>query len=316
METNIKDRFLRRFKKENTIKTYEVGIRKFYNYIIEKKNYDTEEEILLNTTVDDMEDYVIYLEVQKQFKMNTINKDIEVLKEFFEYVVKRHMIQFNPTDTLTKFSKNEVEAEKKEKETLTLEELKKLIDTINAKKITSEEKEFLRARDVLVVFLLATSGCRAEELFKMKWSWLEETNLGYVINIPEEFVKNKIAKRVPIVKSIERYFKYYKAFLVSMGKNNPDDYFFISRNGNRYTAVQSCRNLEKYTKKAGIEKNITNHSFRHGLTQYLVKKEVQESMIYKIMGWKEQGIQAQYSGKSADPQFDKIKFEVCDILKG
>ena len=42
--------------------------------------------------------------------------------------------------------------------------------------------------------------------------------------------------------------------------------------------------LKKYTKGAGIERNVTPHMFRHSFATYLIEEEVDISCVQQILG--------------------------------
>ena len=42
--------------------------------------------------------------------------------------------------------------------------------------------------------------------------------------------------------------------------------------------------IKKYTKLAGIERNITPHMFRHSFATYLIEEEVDISYVQKLLG--------------------------------
>ena len=42
--------------------------------------------------------------------------------------------------------------------------------------------------------------------------------------------------------------------------------------------------LKKYTKQAGIERNITPHMFRHSFATYLIEEGVDVSCVQQILG--------------------------------
>lgn len=60
---------------------------------------------------------------------------------------------------------------------------------------------------------------------------------------------------------------------------NECGYFFINQKGKHFTE-QSIRNMmKKYTKLAGIERNITPHMFRHSFSTYLIEEGVDISCL-------------------------------------
>lgn len=61
-------------------------------------------------------------------------------------------------------------------------------------------------------------------------------------------------------------------------------YFFVNNRGNRYTEQSIRLMLKKYTKQAGIERNITPHMFRHSFATYLIEEGVDVSCVQQILG--------------------------------
>lgn len=53
---------------------------------------------------------------------------------------------------------------------------------------------------------------------------------------------------------------------------------------NRYTEQSIRLMLKKYSKLAGIERNITPHMFRHSFATYLIEEGVDVSCVQQILG--------------------------------
>lgn len=144
---------------------------------------------------------------------------------------------------------------------------------------------------------------------------IEMVDGGYMINIPKCRVKNKIDKRVPIPPSIIKYYEEYKVQRMIFNEKYDSNLLFISSRGRKMDAGNMNKEIKKLCEKANIKNHITNHCFRYFLTQYLEDNGVPDSMIYKIIGWKEDGIKREYNGKATDKKHDKIKLEVCDVFR-
>ena len=75
--------------------------------------------------------------------------------------------------------------------------------------------------------------------------------------------------------------KYY-------AENEPEikksGYFFINNRGNRYTEQSIRLMLKKYTLKAGIQRKITPHMFRHSFATYLIEEGVDVSCVQQLLG--------------------------------
>lgn len=61
-------------------------------------------------------------------------------------------------------------------------------------------------------------------------------------------------------------------------------FFFVNSRGKRYTEQSIRLMLKKYTKLAGIERNITPHMFRHSFATYLIEEGVDVSCVQQILG--------------------------------
>ena len=75
--------------------------------------------------------------------------------------------------------------------------------------------------------------------------------------------------------------KYYAQNSETIKKSG---YFFVNSRGSRYTEQSIRLMLKKYTKLAGIERNITPHMFRHSFATYLIEEGVDVSCVQQILG--------------------------------
>ena len=315
METLIMDRFLMKFEKENTKRNYKSNITMFYNFILYRKTFCNDKELLGSIDFDDVEDYFRSLKKKNFYTKNTINLKIEVLKEFFNFAIKRRVMIYNLTDTVDKYDKSEILKEKKSKEIPTIDEVKILIDATYEKKLDKRCQEFTGARDRFLMALLCTTGLRIEEALGIEMKDIDSLSNGlYMININGHRVKNGIDKRVPITKGILKYYYEYEKERDIRNKKFNSDLLFFSINGKKIASNKINIMLKELCEDKNIEKKITNHCFRHFLTQYLKSIGTNNSMIYKILGWVENEIDNEYDGKANDKKYDDYKLKVCDVL--
>ena len=115
MDTEIRDRFLMKFDKQNTVKTYKGNIDIFYEFVLARKTFDTDKDLLGTIGFNDVEDYFYDMKKNNKYKKSTMNLKIEVLNEFFDFAIRRRVMEFNLTDTIDKFCKSDIKKEKKEK---------------------------------------------------------------------------------------------------------------------------------------------------------------------------------------------------------
>ena len=205
--TMIKDRFLVNYKRfdteSGTYYLYNNSIKKLYNkFNITEEN---EEEMLKAITVDMLEDWAI--ELQKQFKASTYNVITEHLKEYFFYLAnKRHTLQFNPMDAISKASLEEVESDAKDKYIPTLDEVRALIESTRIRGNNEKQFEFNSVRDRAILSFLATTGCRQSIVRELRMSMIEYIEDGVAFNIGGEYTKSGKPQRIVIGNKTKKYF--------------------------------------------------------------------------------------------------------------
>jgi len=82
------------------------------------------------------------------------------------------------------------------------------------------------------------------------------------------------------------YFKGEMAQYISIQKEKEAVYLFESNRQNKFTSRWIREIVKKYARKAGIEKRIHPHLFRHQILTYLTSKGVVDAKIQLISGHK------------------------------
>lgn len=320
MEKLLKERFLTINKRfvvgDNNYQTFSRQIDKLYSYMTEKKSYENEVDILNDVTCDVTEDFTLYLE-DKRYKKSTINNIMSCNKEFFKYLTtKRHLFQFNPFDTFEGFSQSEVEQEKTKKESLTVEEMKKILSNVENSIATNKKnvQDFLIARDRFLLALMFCNGARISETLSIKLDYIKKINGVYTIQVPASIVKNKMDKALVIPKSIEKYFKDYMFERSCLSKKFDSDLLFISINGKEINRRNACDIFNRVIKASNITKKISPHSMRYSCLLQLQTNEVDLQLSKKILGWKDSDISGHYSKPANDPIYNELKMKACDLL--
>ena len=320
MECNIKDRFLTKYKKfemnDNNYKQYNNQITKLYNFVREKIVVDNEIELLKQIDGFLMEEFYYYIQ-DKKYRFNTVNTIIICLKDYFNYLCDIHVIEKNYADVMKKYKPKEVNLDKQQKDTLTVNEMKKIIECSYIRKKGERSFDFNSSRDRFLMALLFTTGLRISEALEIRLDWIENVEgVGTMINIPKEFVKNHMDKRVPLVSSIKRF---YDEYITERNKIKLEDkkILFVTTNGKQYCSKNARESISKLVDKAKIEeKHIVPHSLRHSLTRQLISDRVDVHIIKKTLGWSEEDdIIGVYSGSASDKTYDETKMLVCDLFK-
>lgn len=274
MEDNKKMRFKEQIKKYleycefrkeldcNTLKAYKIDLRQFFEY--------TQEDM---PDKNKIEDYITQL--HKKYKQKTVKRKIASMKAYYNYLEENEIIHENP------FRKIKV----KFKEAAILpriiprEEIEQLLNYMYAQEDKSDEKDYKYwLRDIAVVETLFATGARVYEISNIKSDCIN-LNTG-LIKIMGKGGKERYVQIASdeILDILKKYYDQNSDHIKRSG------FFFVNSRGNRYTEQSIRLMLKKYTKQAGIERNITPHMFRHSFATYLIEEGVDISCVQQILG--------------------------------
>ena len=315
--TMIKDRFLVNYKRfdteSGTYYLYNNSIKKLYNKF--NITEDNEEEMLKAITVDMLEDWAI--ELQKQFKASTYNVITEHLREYFFYLAnKRHTLQFNPMDAISKASLEEVENDAKDKYIPTLDEVKALIESTRIRSVNEKQFEFNSVRDRAILSFLATTGCRQSIARELRMSMIEYIDRGIAFNIDGCYTKSGKPQRIVIGNKAKKYFIEWLNLRAI--KNIQSDLVFTSVRGGKLSKSNMNTILDKAVAKVGLDvgnKQLSLLSFRNFVATYLVQNSVSQVIIRELCHWSQNksDMLTKYSTKDLK-QYDQQKIDIMNIL--
>lgn len=245
-----------------TIKAYRIDLTQFFSYV---QSAEPEKETI--------EQYIT--DLHKKYKQKTIKRKIASIKAFYSYLEEEELVEQNP------FRKIKV----KFKETIILpriiprEKIEQLLNYIYAS-ISSlsgiQYKHTLRDASVIEVFF--ATGARVYEISNIR---AENINLNSgLIRIMGKGRKERYIQ-ISNTAVLDILRKYYEENEPEIKKSG---YFFINNRGKRYTEQSIRLMLKKYTLKAGIQRKITPHMFRHSFATYLIEEGVDVSCVQQILG--------------------------------
>ena len=245
-----------------TLKAYRIDLRQYFEYICVDEP-DKEK----------IEEYVTHL--HKSYKQKTVKRKIASIKAFYNYLEETEIIAESP------FRKIKV----KFKETVTLpriiprEEIEKLLNHMYQclNENDKASRKFM-LRDVAVIEVFFATGARVYEI-----SNIREDSINLNTGLIKLFGKGGKERYVQISNTsiLEVLRKYYDENEQAIKKSG---YFFVNNRESRYTEQSIRLMLKKYTKQAGIERNITPHMFRHSFATYLIEEGVDVSCVQQILG--------------------------------
>lgn len=247
---------------EKTLKAYRIDLKQYFNTV----SGDEPEK-------DEIEKYIT--DLHKKYKQKTVKRKIASIKAFYNYLEEEELLDTNP------FRKIKV----KFKETVVLPriiprtEIEQLLNYMYSC-CDSESKVENKCvlRDIAIVEVFFATGARVYEVSNIRTECIDLKSGS--IRIMGKGGKERYIQIVEedVLDVLKRYYLGNEDAIKNSG------YFFVNRQGNRFTE-QSIRNmLKKYTKRAGIDRNITPHMFRHSFATYLIEEGVDVSCVQQILG--------------------------------
>lgn len=258
----------------NTIKEYSYDLNLLIRFMIVRKIYygnivkfnkefnDDEINSIINPsffetlTLQDFYSYLSYLDNEKNDTASTRSRKISAIKSFYKFLYSEiEVINSNVSEKLTN-----PKISQRQPVYLTLTETERLLDTIN-----NEKNDFLRSRDLAIVFTFLTTGMRLSELVSI--------NITDIVNDHFNIIGKGNKERT--VYLTDNCLQLIYSYIIVRAKYIGDkdiDALFISTRKKRISnrAVQST--IDKYLKKAGFDTSIySTHKLRHTAATLMYK---------------------------------------------
>ena len=245
----------------NTQISYERDLKKLKEYL-EKQGIIKVQDV--NET--SLNSYVLYLEKEGK-AASTVSRYIASFKGFFEYCLRQGVISSDPAERL-----KPPKVEKKFPQILTIMETQKLMEGPD----TQCDKGI---RDRAMLELLYATGIRVSELISLK---ISDMNLGMEYLICHEKSKDRVIPFGSAAK--EALIVYLDKTRNNMIGENESEYLFVNCSGKPMSRQGFWKLIKYYADKAGIQKEITPHTFRHSFAAHLLENGADVQSVQKMMG--------------------------------
>ena len=147
-------------------------------------------------------------------------------------------------------------------------------------------------RDHCILELLYTSGLRISELCSLKISdlFLDE---GFIRVVGKGNKQRLVPLAHRAVKEIKLWLQERNEINIKRGE---EDMLFVShQRGKRVSRITVFHNLKIYVQRAGIEKNISPHTFRHTFATHLLEGGANLRAIQQMLGHEKLGTTQLYT---------------------
>lgn len=223
--------------KKQSIVTYGLYLRKFKDFF--KKDFNEINE-------DDLDDFKLH--IKNQYASSHYATLMIVLKDFIKFVRLRKLTELN--EYFIKVPRYKTNPH----QTITFEEFTKLCDSLS-------DNNFIDLTKKLVIKMLWWTGMRVSELCDL--------NLDQINTEKREIqIQAKKSNRLRLISWSTDTHELLCRYLGVRLCINQDPALFT--NGKERLSVRTIQRwVKEVCKKAGINKKISPHSFRHGIVHYL-----------------------------------------------
>ena len=262
----MKDAFIKYLKFEkrlsdHTILSYDNDLKQFESFF---KTYSTNKEIK-TTDKRAIRSWIVELSLKK-LSPKSINRKIATLKSFFKFLIKREVIEINPSTYITS-----LKTDQKIPNFLKEKDVNFLFDNLIL------EKNFNGERDMMILELLYGTGIRISELINLKTR---------NINLPKKEMKimgkRKKERIIPLHQQIISQIKKY------LDKKNEikstHEFLLCTNKGKKLYPMLIYRIVKKHLSSLINSKKYNPHLLRHTFATHILNKGGDLNSIKDLLG--------------------------------
>lgn len=246
----------------NTRKAYADDIGQFLSYL-DQKGVSSLNQVSRKQVLDHL-----MLMKSKGMSTNSISRHLVSIKIFFRYLQQEGLLDKNVTDTMDS------------------PRLWKILpDTLSEKEVNlllraPDMRKPLGVRDRAILEMFYASGLRVSELAHLQLSNLHIED-GYIRVIG----KGRKERVIPVAQDSSNILECYLDEVRPMLCENPHvQEVFVSRRETPLCRQRLWQIIKKYTKEAGIMKNVTPHTLRHSFATHLLANGAPLRVIQEMLG--------------------------------
>jgi len=255
---------LERSFSNHTIVNYMCDLEKIHHF----STTHFPEKTPLDLTEQDIEQFLAFL-YDLGVSPATQSRVLSGVKSFYRFLFQHDYHTLDPTMLISAPKYN-----RKLPEVLSFEEIEAMLAVIDMTKAESH-------RNKAMIETLYSSGLRVSELINLKLGHLY-LEAGFL----KIFGKGNKERLVPIgseaIEQITLYIEHSRPNI--QPKKGHEEYVFLNRRGARLSRVMIFLVVKDLAAKAGIQKKVSPHTFRHSFATHLVEGGADLRAVQEMLG--------------------------------
>ena len=237
---------------QNTLNGYNRDLTQFFLFV--KKDFSEIGEKEISSYIDNL---------NKKLRKNSVLRKVSVLKTFYKFCYLNKLITKDPAGMIKNLKR-----EYQPPETLTLEEIKQIVDNCPNTPAGMQNR--------LIIKLLIVTGAMISEILNLKIKDIENQYDKFIKTLG----KNSKYQIIPIDDGLEKEIKnYLQVYRPKLKNANESLKIFPDIRREKF-----WKNLKIIAQNAKIEKNVYPHIFRNSLVGILSEANADICIIQEILG--------------------------------
>ena len=245
----------------NTLAAYRADLTALARWLNERQTP------IMRTTRADLQDFIAY-RVTAGARPRSTARQLSSFRRFFRYLMREGVIREDPTAQIAmpKIGRSLPKS-------LSEEEVESLLGA----PVVSDP---LGNRDRTMLEVLYATGLRVSELVNLRHGQVNTTQ--GVIRI---LGKGNRERLIPLGEEAMRWLKdFAQGSRSEILLERQTDYLFPTRRGDRMTRQAFWHIIKRYSKKAGVEKELSPHTLRHAFATHLLNHGADLRVVQMLLG--------------------------------
>ncbi len=252
---------------KNSVVSYENDLRRYLKFLAQ----DLRLKDLAGVTLNHIEQYLEELSAM-DLSASSVARNISSIRSFHEFAVVEKMAEANPAEL--------VELPKKAQklpEVLTPDEIGRILETPNRETDAG-------IRNAAILECLYATGMRVSELVS-----LEMDNLFFEIGFIRVVGKGNKERLVPVGEMAQSALEHYietvrPRFKSDKNPQKAENKIFLNQRGGPLSRMSIWNIVNDAAERAGIEKNVYPHIFRHSFATHLLEGGADLRAVQEMLG--------------------------------